>query len=132
MDENSLFKQDLVFWGNFSIDSGYEMMKEVFDKLHLVGAVFAGDDLIALGAIKKIEEIGYHMPDDISIVGFDDIYLSRFLKPPLTTVGQPVHKMGEIAAKLLLKRMNNYQDFTPEKIVIKGNLIIRRSVIRKN
>lgn len=131
MNENNLPVKDLVFWGNFSIDSGYEMMSAVFDNLGLVDAVFACNDLIALGAIKAIEEREYKIPDDISIVGFDDIYLSRFLKPPLTTVRQPVYRMGEIAAQILLDRINGKQ-FGFKRVVVEGELIKRSSVAIKD
>lgn len=131
LEEKDLFQEEFVFWGNFSIDSGYEMMKKVFDYLGKVDAVFACNDLIALGAIQAIEEKSYRIPDDISIVGFDDIYLSKFLKPPLTTVRQPIYDMGKIAAEILLDRMSSSVDFVPKKVVIKGNLIVRSSVARK-
>ena len=132
MEENNLFKEEYIFWGNFSIESGYEMMKEVFSRLGLVDAVFAGNDLIALGAIQFIEEKGYKIPDDISIVGFDDIYVSSFLNPPLTTVRQPASKMGKVAAETLLNRIKSPEEFKPEKFVIEGDLIVRKSVKRKN
>lgn len=132
MEERSLFKEEFVFFGDFSIESGYKMIKEVFNRLGLVDAVFACDDLIALGAIQAIEEKGYKIPDNISIVGFDDIYLSRFLKPPLTTVKQPIYEIGKIAAEILLDRINNPEEFSPKKIVVEGNLIFRESVKRKN
>ena len=132
MDKNGLFQEEFIFWGDFSIESGYKMMKEVFNKLGLVDAIFACNDLIAIGSIKAIEEEGYKIPDNISIVGFDDIYLSRFLTPPLTTVRQPVYDMGKIAAEILLGRINNPEEFNPKKIVVEGNLIFRKSVRRKN
>jgi LacI family transcriptional regulator len=131
MEEHSLFKEEYIFWGDFSIDSGYEMMKKVFDRIGMVDAVFACNDLIALGAIQAIEEKEYKIPDDISIIGFDDIYLSRFLKPPLTTVRQPAYKMGKIAAETLLDRINGLKEKSPKKIVVEGDLIIRRSVKKK-
>lgn len=132
MEENNLFREEFSFWGNFSIDSGYEMMKKVFDSLGLVDAVFACNDLIALGAMQAIEEKKYKIPDDISIVGFDDIYLSRFLKPPLTTVKQPICEMGKMAAEILLDRINGSKSSSPKKVVVEGKLIIRDSVGRRN
>ena len=131
MEEKNLFQEEFVFWGNFSISSGYEMMKEVFNNLGKVDAVFACNDLIALGAVQAIEEKKYKIPDDISIIGFDDIYLSRFLKPHLTTVRQPIYNMGKIAAEILLDRISSSKDFVPKKVVIEGNLIVRGSVARK-
>jgi len=131
LEEKALFREEFAFWGNFSIDSGYEMMKKVFDNVDKVDAVFACNDLIALGAIQAIEEKKYKIPDDISIIGFDDIYLSKFLKPSLTTVRQPIYDMGKIAAEILLDRMSSSKDFVPKKVVIEGNLIERGSVAKK-
>ena len=131
VDEKKLFKEEFAFWGKFTIDSGYEMMKKVFNNLGKVDAVFACNDLIALGAIQAIEEKKYKIPRDISIIGFDDIYLSRFLKPPLTVVRQPIYDMGKIAGEILLDRMTNSSDFIPKKVVIEGKLVIRGSVSRK-
>jgi len=131
MEEINQFKEDLVFWGSFSIDSGYEMMNEVFSRLGMVDAIFACNDLIALGAIQAIEEKGYKIPDVISIVGFDDIYLSKFLKPSLTTVRQPIYEIGKTAANILLDRINGSKDFVPKKIVVEGSLIVRDSVSRR-
>ena len=131
VDEKKLFKEEFAFWGKFTIDSGYEMMKKVFNNLGKVNAVFACNDLIALGAIQAIEEKKYKIPRDISIIGFDDIYLSRFLKPPLTVVRQPIYDMGKIAGEILLDRMTNSSDFIPKKVVIEGKLVIRGSVSSK-
>jgi len=131
MEEINQFKEGLVFWGSFSIDSGYETMNEVFNRLGMVDAIFACNDLIALGAIQAIEEKGYKIPDVISIVGFDDIYLSKFLKPSLTTVRQPIYEIGKTAANILLDRIDGSKDFVPKKIVVEGSLIVRDSVSRR-
>jgi LacI family transcriptional regulator len=132
LTENHIYDKDYEFWGEYSIDSGYRMMQEVFEKIGKVDAVFACNDLISLGAMQAVEERKYKMPDDISIVGFDDIYLSKFLKPPLTTVRQPTYEMGETAARLLLSRIENNEEYEPEKIVVEGQLIIRGSVAKRN
>ena len=110
----------LVEWGSFSIDSGYEMARKMLDKVGGFDAIFAGNDLIAIGAIQLLEEKGYRVPDDISVAGFDDIYISRFMKPPLTTVRQPIYQIGKVAAELLLERVKDSSNFEPRKIVVDG------------
>ncbi|MQY58020.1 MAG: LacI family DNA-binding transcriptional regulator [Clostridia bacterium] len=132
LEEKALFREEFAFWGNFSIDSGYEMMKKVFNNLGKVDAVFACNDLIALGAIQAIEEKKYKIPNDVSVMGFDDIYLSKFLKPPLTTVRQPIYEIGKRAAELLLSRISSKEKFIPQKIVIEGKLIVRSSISKKD
>lgn len=131
MVEENLFREKFIFWGDFSIESGYKMMQKVFNNLSDVDAIFASNDLIALGAIEAIEEKKYKIPDDISIVGFDDIYISRYLKPPLTTIRQPIYELGKIAAKRLIKRMNGKESIGPLKTIIKGELIVRGTVQKK-
>ena len=132
MSERNLFSEDLAFWGDFSIDSGYLMMKEAFNRFKKdIGAVFAGNDLIALGAISAIKEYGLKIPEDISLIGFDDMFFSAYLNPPLTTVHIPFIKEGAVAAKLLLKKMANPEDNSINRIIIDTNIIIRESVKNK-
>lgn len=68
-----------------------------------VTAIFASNDLMAYGAYKAIRSYGYKIPDDISVVGFDDIQLSQILEPQLTTIRQPAYDMGLAAARMLIK-----------------------------
>lgn len=132
MSERNLFSEDLAFWGDFSIDSGYLMMKEAFNKFKKdIGAVFAGNDLIALGAINAIKEYGLKIPEDISLIGFDDMFFSAYLNPPLTTVHVPFNKEGAMAAKMLLKKMANPEDKNVTRIIIDTNIVIRESVKNK-
>lgn len=129
MSERNLFSEDIAFWGDFSIDSGYLMMKEAFNRFKKdIDAVFAGNDLIALGAINAIKEYGLKIPEDISLIGFDDMFFSAYLNPPLTTVHVPFNKEGAVAAKLLLKKMANPEDNSVNRIIIDTNIVIRESV----
>jgi LacI family transcriptional regulator len=128
MDEKTLFNKDLVFWGDFSIDSGYQMMMNALNKFKKIDAVFAGNDLIALGAINAIKEVGLKIPENISLIGFDDMFFSAYLNPPLTTVHIPFNEEGAIAAKLLLKKMNNPEDKNIERIILDTEIVIRESV----
>ncbi len=130
MKESNLFDKDLIFWDttSVSIDSGYRMMQAALEKVGVVDAVFACSDIVAIGAMQAIEEKGYRIPQDLSIVGFDDIAVSEYLKPPLTTVHNPMYEMGKKAATVLVKRIKDTPDFEPEKHVIECALKIRGSV----
>ncbi len=140
MEENNLFNEKNVFWGSFSkesdyefIEYGYGLMKESFDKVGKMEAVFATSDLIAIGAQKAIEEKGYSVPEDISIIGFDDIFASRFMKPALTTINAPLYKLGKGAADLIMQGISNPKKTKHQKIVLDCELIIRDSVkLKKN
>ena len=80
----------------------------------------------AFGAIRAIHEAGLHVPDDISVVGFDDIESAAYHLPALTTVRQPLQEMGEIAARTLLNRIEHREPYVPE-IAIEPEFIVRNS-----
>ena len=132
MEENNLYKGNLVFKGDSSVESGYEMMTRAFNKLKKIDAVFAASDLIALGALNAIEEKKMKVPEDISVIGFGDIFLSKFLKPSLTTVRRPFYNIGKTAVSILLEKISgkcSQKKF--KKFIIKGKLEIRNSVRKK-
>jgi len=111
---------------NWSNEEGYSAMNH----LMTVGdftAVVASNDETAIGALRAVQERGYHVPADISITGFDDITLASWTYPPLTTVKQPFLDMGKKAALELFKRMEEGEAYTPERHLLKPQLIIRDS-----
>jgi LacI family transcriptional regulator len=89
-------------------------------------ALFAFNDNSALGAISAFQEAGLHVPNDISVVGFDDIKMAPYSNPPLTTVRQPLLKMGEIAARSVLNQIKNNEDYVAE-ILIEPEFVVRKS-----
>ena len=89
-------------------------------------ALFAYNDISAIGAIRAIQERGLRVPQDISVLGFDDIPGAAFHTPSLTTVRQPLNRMGEVAAQTLLQRIEGQQDYLPE-IAIEPELVVRES-----
>jgi LacI family transcriptional regulator len=113
--------------GRFDRLSGYEKMNALLRLRPRPTAVVASNDLIALGALAAIREAGLHCPDDISLVGFDDLEISEFTNPPLTTVAQPGYQMGAKGVNLLLRRLKT-PDEKPEALVLMPELKIRQSV----
>jgi LacI family transcriptional regulator len=105
---------------------GYPFTRRLLTESHRFTALLAFNDSSAIGAIRAIREAGLSVPDDISVVGFDDIQSAAYSNPPLTTIRQPLQKMGEIAARTLLSRIND-----PEKVLsemlIEPELIVRKS-----
>lgn len=105
--ENSLinnglrFDENKVYFDRFTIESGYKGAKELVSKSQIDGIV-CGNDLIAIGAIQALKEMGFKVPDDVRVVGFDDISISKFMDPPLTTVSQPIYKLGEESVNMLI------------------------------
>jgi LacI family transcriptional regulator len=105
---------------------GYPYAKGLLARKQPFTALFAYNDLSAIGAIWAFREAGLHVPQDISVVGFDDVPLAVFSNPELTTIRQPLQRMGQIAAKTLIDQIEVRAEFQPE-IVIEPELIVRAS-----
>lgn len=128
LDEKNLFIEDLVFWGSFSTESGYLMMNDALKRMGSLDAVFAGNDIVALGAMNAIKDKKLDIPGDISIIGYDDMFFSQYLNPSLSSVAAKLFVQGKTAAELLLKRIKDPVDFKPKRIVIECDLVLRDSV----
>lgn len=119
------FKQELLKVGHFTEESGYKLMKEILeledDKKPT--AIFAASDNQAVGALHAIEEAGLSVPNDFSLVGFDNIELARYLK--LTTVNQPMIKMGKLGIEILVQSICSKDILVKEKL--EPELVIRES-----
>jgi len=105
---------------------GYPYAKELLRSGKAFTALFAYNDLSAMGAIWAFREAGLRIPEDVSIVGFDDVALAACSSPALTTIRQPLERMGQIAAKTLIERIENKAEYQAE-IVVKPELIVRAS-----
>jgi DNA-binding LacI/PurR family transcriptional regulator len=115
-------------------DLGYVFAKRFLARNHgPFTALFAYNDTSAIGAIRAIHEAGLQVPDDISVVGFDDIESAAYNNPAITTVRQPLQKMGEIAAQTLLNQIENGKPYVAE-ITIEPEFVVRSSTApaRKN
>jgi DNA-binding LacI/PurR family transcriptional regulator len=106
---------------------GYPYGKALISRNIPFTALFAYNDISAIGAMRAFQEGGLRVPEDISVVGFDDISIASFSIPPLTTIRQPLEKMGRIAAQTLMERIEDPTSFVPE-IAVEPELISRRSV----
>lgn len=101
-------------------------VQELLSRNRAFTALFAYNDNSAIGAIRVFQDAGLRVPESISVIGFDDIQLASYWNPTLTTVRQPLQKMGEIAARTLLDRIENRSEYVAE-IPIEPELIVRRS-----
>jgi len=117
----------LMLAGDFEREVAYEALKRFLSDENHAGfdAVFAGDDNAAIGVINALSEYGYGVPDDIPVVGFDDMRLSAFLTPPLTTVRAPTETVGQIAAERLFAVLKKEE--STGTVLLPTQLIIRRS-----
>jgi LacI family transcriptional regulator len=115
---------DLVETGDFTDNSGYFAMRRLLQRKP--DAVFAGSDPMALGALRAIQEAGLRIPEDIAVVGFDDLPQSAKASPPLTTVRQPIQRSGARAAELLIDIIL-HPETQPRHEILPTELVIRQS-----
>lgn len=110
--------------GKFSHDSGYKSTCDLIQSNVEFDGLFCGDDMIALGALKALAEHNIPVPSEVGVVGFDDIYISKLITPELTTVHQPIYEMGNKAADLLIKFIENKANFlnTDSEHNVKGHV----------
>lgn len=110
--------------GNYSMDGGYKAALKILKCAELPTAILAANDLMAIGAMRAFQEKGLNVPEDISIMGYDDINFANIVTPALTTIHQPTYELGIKSVELLLN--NNLQN-----VVISGNKIICRNSVKK-
>jgi len=105
---------------------GYPFARQLLKREQPFSALFAYNDISAIGSICAFQEAGLRVPDDISVMGFDDIQNAAYISPALTTIRQPLIKMGEIAARTLLGRINGSVKYVSE-IAVEPELVVRKS-----
>ena len=112
---------------SWSPELGYPVVRDLLATGHHFTAIFCFNDIAAIGAIRAIKDAGLRCPDDISVVGFDDIASAAYHTPSLTTIHQPLRRMGEMAAQQLLKRIQNPNEAFPDTIMFEPELVQRES-----
>ena len=119
-------KNEYIIKGKFTPESGFCAMEKLLKQKKVPSAVFASNDLMAAGAIKACNKLGYKVPDDFSIIGFDNMDFSKFLIPSLSTIGKSRRDMGREGAAMLLDLISGKKIDKKNKKV-KTELIIRES-----
>ena len=117
--------EDWIQYGDFHEESGYVAMKRILQSENLPEAIFATSDMMALGALQAIKEAGLNCPEDIRLIGCDDIAACRYSSPKLTTVKQDKEKFGKLSAYMLDDLINDRSQLKP--VFIDSELIIRES-----
>lgn len=118
---------EYIVEGNFSWNSGYMAAENLLALPNPPTAIFAANDIMAMGAIRAICDKGFHVPEDISVLGYDDIEFCNLSVPPLTTIHQPKYQVGAEAARLMFKMLNKQEAFE-KSIVMQTRIVIRTSV----
>jgi len=120
------YDEHLIIRGDYHAQSGMEITHSILKLNPRPTAIFALNDLMALGALRAAAEAGYSVPTDLAVVGYDDLELAQFTNPPLTTIAQPKKEIGFQAVNLLVDRMSR-KSLPPSRVVLAPELIIRRS-----
>ena len=129
-DNNIEVRDELIKHGNTDYEGGYSSMKELLDDKIIPSAVFVTGDEAAVGAINAIFDAGYNVPQDISVVGFNDTKLAKIYRPKLTTVFQPLFDMGAVSIRALIKLING-EPVEEKKIELPYQIREGESVIKK-
>ena len=119
-----------VIEGTFEVGHAYSLMRDRLKKKKDFTAVFTSSDMLAIEVIKALKDEAINVPDEVSVMGFDDAYYSRFTIPPLTTVRQPRMEMGLTAAQLLLSRIESKGRVVTRKMILPVEIVERESVIK--
>ena len=120
-------REEWVRHGEFDKSAGYEMTRQVLSTVPRPTALFATNNLIAVGALRALRDAGLRVPEDISVVVFDDLTSELVIEPFFTAVDQPAYEMGRAAAKLLLARLSGSAPGEYQEILLPTKVIVRRS-----
>lgn len=119
-------EEHLVFAGYFTFEGGYEATEKLIQSGQSFDAVFAANDMMAIGVIECLGKYGRQVPEDVAVVGFDDIRMAAWYKPSLTTIKQPVYVMGQVAVQIMVDHITGAITECNDKILI-PELIVRQS-----
>ena len=127
-DFNIPYDESYVLAGEYKSQWGFRAINHLFDSKIDFDAVFCGNDLIAISVIKALKDAGKSIPDDVAVLGFDDIYMAKFIEPELSTIRQPNYEMGYKAVEILVDILENPEDKDVKReLLLNTELVIRQS-----
>ncbi|WP_028021762.1 substrate-binding domain-containing protein [Enterovibrio calviensis] len=126
-EEGLAFHANWIIESNFECDGGYDAFHRMYQKGPLPSAIFVCNDMMAMGVINAANEKGIAIPKDLSIIGYDDIQISKYMTPSLTTIHQPKHRLGQTAVDTLLAKLEKNSD-EAKVIQLEPTLVKRCSV----
>jgi LacI family transcriptional regulator len=119
-------REEYIIHTDYDIDEGYQAFKTLMSLPHPPTAIFTYYDLLAIGAMRAAADLGIRVPEDVSIMGFDDIMLAKYTTPRLTSIDQNKQRMGTMAVQLIIDRIND-ASLPPRQVVLPMNLVVRES-----
>jgi LacI family transcriptional regulator len=112
---------------DFTVLGGYQAMMSLLNLKKRPSAVFVGNNLMTIGALKALKEAKIKLPEQMAIIGFDDHELSDLVNPPLTVISRDAHLQGALAMATLLERIKEGYQFPPKQLKVDANLVVRMS-----
>ncbi|HCG7918348.1 substrate-binding domain-containing protein [Vibrio parahaemolyticus] len=128
MNEAGLdFNANWIIESDFECEGGYQAFKKMAERGKLPSSIFVSNDMMAMGVINAANELDIKVPDDLSIIGYDDIHIAKFMSPSLTTIHQPKYRLGQAAVETLVRRLDDKSN-EAQVVQLEPTLVVRNSV----
>lgn len=127
LEAGLIINPDWIVESDFECEGGYAAFNTMQKRGPLPSAIFVSNDMMAMGVINAASEHGVMIPQDVSLIGYDDIHIAKFMTPPLTTIHQPKYRLGKAAVETLLDKLA-HQDRTPKAVQLEPELVVRSSI----
>lgn len=118
---------DWIVEADFECEGGYQAFETLYQRGKLPSALFVSNDMMAMGVLQAASQKGLRVPDELSLIGYDDVHIAKFMTPALTTIHQPKYRLGKAAVDTLLYRLEN-PDTTAQVVQLEPTLVVRNSV----
>ena len=133
LEENQLFfdESKMVIHGDYSHQSGYTVMKQLMMQVPDLDGVFCGNDQMAIGVLKFLKENGKRVPEDVKVIGYDDVFIASVVEPALSSIHVRKRHAGIESARMLFQRIENSDEESIKPIGIKmdAKLVVRQSTV---
>ncbi|QIR95991.1 substrate-binding domain-containing protein [Vibrio alginolyticus] len=130
MNESGLeFNANWIIESDFECEGGYQAFKKMAQRGALPSSIFVSNDMMAMGVINAANELDIKVPDDLSIIGYDDIHIAKFMSPSLTTIHQPKYRLGQAAVETLVRKLDE-KSTEAQVVQLEPTLVERKSVKR--
>ncbi|MBT0052386.1 substrate-binding domain-containing protein [Vibrio alginolyticus] len=130
MNEAGLeFNANWIIESDFECEGGYQAFKKMAQRGALPSSIFVSNDMMAMGVINAANELDIKVPDDLSIIGYDDIHIAKFMSPSLTTIHQPKYRLGQAAVETLVRKLDE-KSTEAQVVQLEPTLVERKSVKR--
>lgn len=119
--------EDYIFYGDFKLESGYKIAKQILEMKDRPTAIFVCNNMMNLGCIKALNEKGVRIPDDMALIGFDEVEMLDIFGVKISVISRPTTEMGRVAMEILRDKLNNNDDSQIKRIILTPKLILKGS-----